>query len=208
MGRTLPAFCSPSRRRCRACRRSTFRISLQPTSLGTNAKSILRSTAARSHTSATVTNFPDEHQVVDCPNEVISEVVFFYVFMWVYLGLPGLSVSRHTCGCSTDRASDTEIAWSILQKSGYQRTTVLDDVGSLRPALTRQADVILAVTCAIRENAERKVWARLDLFRQMKLRRSLQVERPPLQVGVLGCMAGGSKDICPTLATCDQHCDM
>jgi hypothetical protein len=50
-----------------------------------------------------------------------------------------------------------------------------------------QADVILAVTCAIRENAERKIWSRLDYFRSLKRKRSRH--RPPLKVGLLGCMA-------------------
>ena len=47
-----------------------------------------------------------------------------------------------------------------------------------------QADVILAVTCAIRENAERKIWSRLDYFRSLKRKRSRH--RPPLKVGLLG----------------------
>jgi tRNA A37 methylthiotransferase MiaB len=59
-----------------------------------------------------------------------------------------------------------------------------------RIRLTQQADVVLAVTCAIRENAERKVWQRLDLFRLLKRRRAKDTARAPLQIGVLGCMAG------------------
>jgi len=47
-----------------------------------------------------------------------------------------------------------------------------------------QADVILAVTCAIRENAESKIWNRLDYFKSLKKKRSNL--RPPLKIGVLG----------------------
>ena len=47
-----------------------------------------------------------------------------------------------------------------------------------------QADVILAVTCAVRENAEKKVWYRLDFFQSLKRARPRNL--PPLKVGVLG----------------------
>ncbi|XP_078698114.1 mitochondrial tRNA methylthiotransferase CDK5RAP1-like [Branchiostoma floridae x Branchiostoma belcheri] len=79
-----------------------------------------------------------------------------------------------TYGCQMN-VSDTEIAWSVLKDSGYQRTESVND-----------ADVILAVTCAIRENAEQKIWTRLQQFRAMKTRRG---KNRPLKVGVLGCMA-------------------
>jgi len=84
------------------------------------------------------------------------------------------SVYIETYGCQMN-VSDTEIVMAVLQASGYTRT---DDVES--------ADVILANTCAIRENAESKVWQRLGAFKNMKLRRK-KGERPV--VGVLGCMA-------------------
>eukprot|EP00058_Branchiostoma_floridae_P004291 XP_002589779.1 hypothetical protein BRAFLDRAFT_125887 [Branchiostoma floridae] len=76
-----------------------------------------------------------------------------------------------TYGCQMN-VSDTEIAWSVLKDSGYQRTESVND-----------ADVILAVTCAIRENAEQKIWTRLQEFRAMKTRRN---KSRPLKVGVLG----------------------
>jgi hypothetical protein len=46
-----------------------------------------------------------------------------------------------------------------------------------------RADVILAVTCAIRDNAERKIWARLDYFRSLKKKRPRS--KPPLRVGTV-----------------------
>ena len=49
-----------------------------------------------------------------------------------------------------------------------------------------KADIVLLVTCAIRENAEAKVWRQLDQLSHMKRKRSKNKE---LQIGVLGCMA-------------------
>lgn len=48
-------------------------------------------------------------------------------------------------GCQMN-VSDTEIVWAILQKTGYVK---VDDI--------READVVLLITCAIREGAETKV---------------------------------------------------
>ncbi|UYV77253.1 K02A2.6-like [Cordylochernes scorpioides] len=49
------------------------------------------------------------------------------------------------------------------------------------------ADVILLMTCSIREGAEQKIWRRLEALRALKRKRSKNL--PPLKVGVLGCMA-------------------
>ncbi|XP_038078177.1 mitochondrial tRNA methylthiotransferase CDK5RAP1-like [Patiria miniata] len=80
-----------------------------------------------------------------------------------------------TYGCQMN-VNDTEIAWAILREEGFQK---VDDV--------LKADVILAVTCAIRENAEQKIWNRLEYFQALKKRR--RRNQPPLKVGLLGCMA-------------------
>lgn len=44
--------------------------------------------------------------------------------------------------------------------------------------------MILAVTCSIRENAENKIWNRLDYFKSLKRKRPKIL--PPLKVGLLG----------------------
>nr|XP_033818459.1 CDK5 regulatory subunit-associated protein 1 isoform X1 [Geotrypetes seraphini] len=80
-----------------------------------------------------------------------------------------------TYGCQMN-VSDTEIAWSILQNNGYLRTHSASE-----------ADVILLVTCSIREKAEQTVWNRLKYITALK-RKRLQ-SRTPLRVGILGCMA-------------------
>ncbi|XP_058535325.1 mitochondrial tRNA methylthiotransferase CDK5RAP1 [Ochotona princeps] len=84
-------------------------------------------------------------------------------------------VYLETYGCQMN-VNDTEIAWSILQKSGYLRTSNL-----------QEADVILLVTCSIREKAEQTIWNRLQQLKALKTRRLRS--RGPLRIGILGCMA-------------------
>ncbi len=82
----------------------------------------------------------------------------------------GKKVYIETYGCQMN-VSDSEIVASVLLEHGYSITT--------RP---EEADVVLLNTCAIREHAEQKVRARLNVFRARK-------RREHLQIGVLGCMA-------------------
>ncbi len=74
-------------------------------------------------------------------------------------------------GCAMN-FSDSEIVASIMTDLGFITTNTTDD-----------ADVIFLNTCAIRDNAELRIWARLKDFRGMKRK------NPSLIVGVLGCMA-------------------
>jgi len=74
-------------------------------------------------------------------------------------------------GCQMN-FSDSEIVASILQKNGYNTTTVLEE-----------ADLILLNTCSVREKAEQTVRMRLSQFKMLKK------TKPSLTVGVLGCMA-------------------
>jgi len=74
-------------------------------------------------------------------------------------------------GCQMN-FSDSEIVASILQKNGYNTTTVLEE-----------ADLILLNTCSVREKAEQTVRMRLSQFKTLKK------TKPSLTVGVLGCMA-------------------
>lgn len=78
-------------------------------------------------------------------------------------------------GCQMN-VNDTEVVWSILQKSGYLK------VGDIS-----EADVVLVITCAIREGAETKIWNRLKHISAMK--RNRPSKKGPFQIGVLGCMA-------------------
>jgi len=89
-----------------------------------------------------------------------------------------------TYGCQMN-SNDTEIAWSILQKAGFTLATNV-----------KETDVILVMTCAIREGAEQKIWNRLEFFKSIKRRRLEKHSRhlPPLKIGILGCMAERLKE--------------
>ncbi|NWT70326.1 CK5P1 protein, partial [Prunella himalayana] len=89
-------------------------------------------------------------------------------------------VYLETYGCQMN-VSDTEIAWAILQKNGYARTKEL-----------AEADVVLLVTCSVREKAEQAIWNRLQHLKALKARRPRA--RAALRVGILGCMAERLKE--------------
>ena len=55
-----------------------------------------------------------------------------------------------TYGCQMNVA-DTEVVFSILEKHGYGRTQEMDE-----------ADVIMANTCSIRDNAEQRILGRIE----------------------------------------------
>lgn len=64
--------------------------------------------------------------------------------------------------------SDADVVWSVLHKAGYQRTTNI-----------KEADVITLITCAIREGAEQKIWARLAELNKLKRARSSDPKNRP-----------------------------
>ena len=76
-----------------------------------------------------------------------------------------------TYGCQMNMA-DSEVVGGILAQEGYGFTSEMSE-----------ADVILVNTCAIRENAEQRIYGRLGLFGTQKKR------RPGTVIGILGCMA-------------------
>ncbi len=81
-----------------------------------------------------------------------------------------------TYGCQMNVA-DSEVVASVLKEKGYD---VTEDIN--------EADIILVNTCSIRENAEQRVWGRLNVFKQIKKK------KPELTVGVIGCMAERLKE--------------
>lgn len=80
-----------------------------------------------------------------------------------------------TYGCQMNVA-DTEVVFSILSKHGYERTEDIDG-----------ADVIMANTCSIRDNAEQRILGRINQF-------VLQRKTRPVVIGILGCMAERMKE--------------
>ena len=73
--------------------------------------------------------------------------------------------------------TDSEVILSILQDAGYALTENIE-----------QADVILANTCSIRDNAEQRIWGRIDQFKIQKKKRKGVI------IGIVGCMAERLKD--------------
>jgi len=88
-----------------------------------------------------------------------------------------------TYGCQMNVA-DSEVVASVMQMAGYETTEVIDD-----------ADAVFLNTCSVRDNAEQKIYHRLEaLNAERKRRRQGDKARQgndknPLIIGVLGCMA-------------------
>jgi tRNA-2-methylthio-N6-dimethylallyladenosine synthase len=72
--------------------------------------------------------------------------------------------------------ADSEVVASVMQMAGYETTESLDE-----------ADAVFLNTCSVRDNAEQKIYHRLDALDAIKRKR-------PLIIGVLGCMAERVKD--------------
>src|SRR5690625_5981466 len=94
-----------------------------------------------------------------------------------------------TYGCQMNE-HDTEVMAGILTNMGYEGTTD-----------TEEADIILLNTCAIRENAENKVFGELGHLKPLKL------ENPDLIVGVCGCMSQ-QESIMNKILQKHQHVDL
>ncbi|HIE65992.1 MAG TPA: tRNA (N6-isopentenyl adenosine(37)-C2)-methylthiotransferase MiaB [Nitrospiria bacterium] len=90
-----------------------------------------------------------------------------------------MKVYLETYGCQMNEY-DSELVRSILTTAGNELTPRLDE-----------AEAVLINTCAIRENAHRKIYGRLDLLRPLKKR--LRGQGRDLVVGLLGCMAQNLK---------------
>ena len=83
-----------------------------------------------------------------------------------------------TYGCQMNVA-DSEVVASVMQMAGYDTTDDLE-----------QADAILINTCSVRDNAEQRIFARLN---QLNAARRRRMKR--LLIGVIGCMAERMKDV-------------
>ena len=83
-----------------------------------------------------------------------------------------------TYGCQMNVA-DSEVVASVMKMAGYDTTETLDD-----------ADAIFINTCSIRDNAEQKIYARLNQLNALRRGRKRR-----LIVGIIGCMAERLKDV-------------
>ena len=85
--------------------------------------------------------------------------------------MPDKKLYIETYGCQMNVA-DSEVVAAVMGGRGYTMTDQYTE-----------ADTILINTCSIRDNAEQRIWGRLDLFK------SIKKKRPGLLVGLIGCMA-------------------
>ncbi|MCF8363890.1 MAG: tRNA (N6-isopentenyl adenosine(37)-C2)-methylthiotransferase MiaB [Prolixibacteraceae bacterium] len=76
-----------------------------------------------------------------------------------------------TYGCQMNVA-DSEVVASVMADKGYELT---ED--------QNEADAIFINTCSVRDNAEQRVWGRLNLFNSYKKKKK------GLVIGMIGCMA-------------------
>ena len=90
-----------------------------------------------------------------------------------------------TYGCQMNVA-DSEVVASVMQMAGYETTEVIDE-----------SDAVFLNTCSVRDNAEQKIYHRLDALDTMRRKR-------PMIIGVLGCMAERVKDDLLE----NHHCDL
>jgi tRNA-2-methylthio-N6-dimethylallyladenosine synthase len=82
-----------------------------------------------------------------------------------------------TYGCQMNVA-DSEVVAAIMAERDF-----------ILAANAQEADLLLVNTCSVRENAEQRIWGRLDHFKGFKKKKKEMV------VGVIGCMAERLADV-------------
>jgi len=90
-----------------------------------------------------------------------------------------------TYGCQMNVA-DSEVVASVMGMAGYEMCDKVEE-----------ADAVFLNTCSVRENAENKIYHRLEELNALKKKRASEhtdAQGPALIVGVLGCMAERVKD--------------
>lgn len=107
-----------------------------------------------------------------------------------FLGMgAGRKFYIRTYGCQMNE-HDTEVMAGIFMSLGYQPTEAIEE-----------ADVVLLNTCAIRENAENKVFGELGFL--VKYKR----QNPEMLIGVCGCMSQ-EESVVNKILTTYPHVDM
>ena len=93
--------------------------------------------------------------------------------------------------------ADSEVVASVMQMAGYELCESVE-----------QADAVFLNTCSVRDNAEQKIYHRLDVLAALKKKREASnIQHPTpnaLIIGVLGCMAERVKDDLLE----HHHCDL
>ena len=99
-----------------------------------------------------------------------------------------------TYGCQMNVA-DSEVVASVMQMAGYETTETLED-----------ADAVFLNTCSVRDNAEQKIYHRLEALDALR-RQRVKGEGGKVKgliIGVLGCMAERVKEDLLE----HHHCDL
>ena len=106
-----------------------------------------------------------------------------------------------TYGCQMNVA-DSEVVASVMKMAGYETTESLEE-----------ADSVLLNTCSVRDNAEQKIFNRLEMLSKLRAQHPTpntqhptpNTQHPtPLIIGVLGCMAERVKED----LLLNHHCDL
>ena len=84
-----------------------------------------------------------------------------------------------------------QVVLALLAQGGYSQTPDLD-----------AADVVLVNTCAIRENAEQRIWQRLDVFKRLKADRQRAAKRAAKLSRQLGLQPAGAAAAPPSGQCC------
>nr|XP_003701324.1 PREDICTED: CDK5RAP1-like protein isoform X2 [Megachile rotundata] len=90
----------------------------------------------------------------------------------------GQKIYFEVYGCQMN-VNDTEIIWSVLKSHGYRKVEKLEE-----------ANIILLITCSIRDNAEQRIWNKLQYLNGLRRKKLKSLKK----IGLLGCMAERLKD--------------
>jgi len=131
---------------------------------------------------------PDLKQARKRTNQAIEELKFELSDAHKKIGIDKFYFI-HTYGCQGNEADSESIA-GILELMGFAKTEV-----------EANADVIIMNTCAIRENAENRVWGELGRLKAYKR------TNPDLIIGLAGCMPQ-EENVVERVLKKDHHVDL
>ena len=97
--------------------------------------------------------------------------------------------NTETYGCQQNE-NDTERIRGVLSEAGYEFTDIAEE-----------ADLVIYNTCAVRENAEQKVFGRIGILKHIK------EGRPEMIIGLCGCMVQ-QEHITKKIKSVHNHIDL
>ena len=115
---------------------------------------------------------------------------YFFTFLLFTTFAPMKKLFIETYGCQMNVA-DSEVVASVMQMAGYELCEKIEE-----------ADAVFLNTCSVRDNAEQKIYHRLDELAALRTKR--EKESSGLIIGVLGCMAERVKEDLLE----NHHCDL